>query len=149
MAIEIRVLTSDDFELLMNPAEEVFDYPIQPDFAREFLDDPRHHIVVAIADGRIVGFVSAVHYLHPDSAPQLFINEVSMAPDYRRRGLSKSMMVAMFEIGRANQCEEAWVLTDRLNAAAMALYESVGGREGADSESPNDATIGYTFHLLQ
>jgi hypothetical protein len=38
------------------------------------------------------------------------------------------------------------VLTDRSNVAAMALYESVGGIEGAD-DTGLKATIGYSFAL--
>ena len=49
--IAIRVLSSADFTLLMNVADDVFDYPINETYAREFLDDPRHHIVVGLADG--------------------------------------------------------------------------------------------------
>ena len=39
------------------------------------------------------------------------------------------------------------MLTDRTNAAAMALYASLGGTEGADDEGPADGTLGYTFAL--
>jgi hypothetical protein len=37
-------------------------------------------------------------------------------------------------------------LTDSLNPAAMALYKSAGGTEGAD-EGPTDKMLGYTFPL--
>jgi len=66
----------------------VFDGPIDPVLTRKFLNDPRHHIVVAIHDEVVVGFASAVHYVHPDKAPQLWINEVAVAPPHRRRGLA-------------------------------------------------------------
>ena len=56
------------------------------------------------------------------------------------------MMQRIFDVGRALRCREAWVLTDRLNVAAMRLYATAGGREGAD-EGPSDATLGYTFAL--
>lgn len=76
----------------------------------------------------------------------MWINEVAVAPTHRRRGLAKAMLGAMFELGSTLHCTEAWVLTDRTNAAAMALYRSAGGSEGAD-EGPSDATLGYTFRL--
>ena len=148
MAIDVRVLGRNDSEVLLHVAEEVFDNPVNPEFTKEFLQDPRHHLAVAIDAGIVVGFVSGVHYIHPDKAPQLWINEVSVAPTHRNQGLARTMMHQMFEVGRQHRCTEAWVLTDRLNEAAMALYTSVGGREGADDHSPSDAVLGYTFDLM-
>ena len=147
MAIEIKVLQPEDDSVLMNVAAGVFDNPVNGKFVREFLEDPRHHIAVAIDDGIVVGFASGVHYIHPDKPPELWINEVGLAPTHRRRGLGKRVMKALFEVGRAHNCAVAWVLTHRSNAAAMALYSSVGGVEGADQSGPSDATVGYSFAL--
>jgi GNAT superfamily N-acetyltransferase len=147
MAVQVRVLGRDDEHVLMHVAPDVFDNPIDPRLASEFLHDPRHHIAVSISDGTVVGFASAVHYVHPDKPPQLWINEVAVAPSHRRRGLGAAMLRLLFDVGRAHRCTVAWVLTDRMNPAAMALYSSVGGREGADDEGPSEATIGYSFEL--
>jgi len=147
MPIKIRILGPDDEQVLMNVAKGVFDNPIDPCLAKEFLHDARHHISAAIDDGVIVGFASAVHYVHPDKPPQLWINEVSVAAGYRRQGLGQGLLRLLFELGRSLGCTGAWVLTDRLNVAAMALYLSVGGRQGADDEGPSDATLGYSFDL--
>jgi len=147
MAIEIKVLQPRDDQVLAKVAAEVFDNPIDPGLTREFLGDPRHHIAVAIDDGLVVGFASGVHYVHPDKPPELWVNEVAIAPTHRRRGLGKSVLQALFEVGRAHKCKAAWVLTDRINVAAMALYSSIGGTEGADEVGPADAMLGYSFDL--
>jgi aminoglycoside 6'-N-acetyltransferase I len=148
MAIEIKVLQRGDDAVLANVAPEVFDNPINPELTAEFLADPRHHIAVAIDYGLVVGFASGVHYVHPDKRPELWINEVAIAPTHRRRGLGKAVLRALFEVGRAHHCTVAWVLTDRSNSAAMALYASVDGTEGADKESGNE-TVGYSFALTE
>ena len=147
MAIEIRVLQSGDEAILMNVAPEVFDNPIDANRTREFLADPRHHIAVAIDDGLVVGFASGVHYIHPDKPPELWINEVGLAPTHRHRGLGKVALKALLDVGRVHHCSVAWVLTYRNNPAAMALYASLGGIEGADTSGPSDALLGYTFPL--
>jgi ribosomal protein S18 acetylase RimI-like enzyme len=147
MAIEIKVLQRGDDGILMNVAAEVFDKPIDADLTREFLEDPRHHIAVAIEDGLVVGFASGVHYIHPDKSPELWINEVAVAPTHRRRGLGKAVLRALLEVGHTHHCAFAWVLTDRNNVAAMALYSSAGGIEGADDTGPRDGTLGYSFAL--
>jgi aminoglycoside 6'-N-acetyltransferase I len=147
MALEIKVLKPGDDNVLMTVAADVFDNPVAPDLVREFLEDPRHHIAVAIDDGTVVGFASAVHYVHPDKPPQMWINEVAVAPTHRRQGLGKAVLRSLFEVGQAHNCTVAWVLTDKANIAAMALYSSIGGAEGADDEGPGDAMLGYSFSL--
>jgi ribosomal protein S18 acetylase RimI-like enzyme len=144
--LTIKVLGPDDEPVLTHVAPDVFDNPINPEFAHEFLHDPRHHIAVALDAGVVVGFASGVHYLHPDKPPELWINEVAVAPTHRRQGLAKAVLEALFKVGRAHCCKVAWVLTDRGNPAAMALYSSVGGKEGAD-EGPSEKTLGYQFDL--
>jgi aminoglycoside 6'-N-acetyltransferase I len=146
MAIEIKVLQSGDESILMNAAPEVFDNPVDAELTREFLADPRHHIAVAIEDGLVVGFASGVHYVHPDKPPELWINEVALAPTHRQRGLGKAVLRALFEVGRIHNCAVAWVLTDRGNAPAMALYSSVGGIDDAE---PGKGILMYSFPLAE
>lgn len=142
MTVEIRKLRLDEAALLDHVAEDVFDDSIVPERAREFLADPRHHLVVAIEQNRIVGFVSAVHYLHPDKAqPELWINEVGVAPELQGRGVGRALMEATLALGRELQCSVAWVLTERTNTAAMALYARTGAEE-AEEEA-----VMFTYHL--
>jgi ribosomal protein S18 acetylase RimI-like enzyme len=148
MTIEIKVLQRGDEAILMNVAPKVFDNPMNEKLTREFLADSRHHIAVAIDDGLVVGFASGVHYIHPDKPPELWINEVGLAPTHRRRGLGKAVLTALLEVGRAHNCTAAWVLTYRTNVAAMALYSSLGGTEGADDSGPTNGLIGYSFTLV-
>jgi ribosomal protein S18 acetylase RimI-like enzyme len=147
MTIEIKVLHRGDENVLSNVAPGVFDNAIDPELAAEFLADHRHHIAVAVDDGLVVGFASALHYIHPDKPPELWINEVALAPPYRRRGLGQAVLKALFEVGRALNCAEAWVLTDRSNLAAMALYLSAGGTEGVGGAGPSNPIVGYSFAL--
>jgi Acetyltransferase (GNAT) family len=54
----------------------------------EFLADARHHLIMALNSGTVVGFVSAVHYLHPDKAPpEFWINKVGVAPTHQGQGI--------------------------------------------------------------
>lgn len=129
MAFEIRVLRAGDMPVLDNVADGVFDRPVDAVLSSTFLRDPRHHLCVCIENGIVVGFGSAIHYVHPDKPPQLWINEVGVAPSHRRKGIAKGVLSALMSIGRDLGCTEAWVLTEEANAAARALYRSAGGRE--------------------
>lgn len=129
MTYEIRVLAPADAPVLERVADQVFDEPVNAAWAREFLTDPRHHLAVAIADDTVVGFASAVHYVHPDKAPQLWINEVGVAPAYHRRGIGRALLDKVLERGRSLGCTEAWVLTEDDNEPARGLYQALGGVE--------------------
>jgi aminoglycoside 6'-N-acetyltransferase I len=124
--VEIRLLDARDEACLSRVAPEVFDHPIDALRTAEFIRDPRHHLAVALDDGVVVGMASAIHYVHPDKEPQLFINEVGVAPTHHRRGIGKRMLERLMRLAAELDCTEAWVLTDGANVAARRLYESVG-----------------------
>jgi ribosomal protein S18 acetylase RimI-like enzyme len=139
--IDIRLLGTSDAHVLDNVAPDVFDRPIDPRWTREFLADNRHHVVVALDGDLVVGFASAVHYVHPDNGPDLWINELGVAPTHQGRGIGRQVMAAILARGRALGCGEAWVGTEETNAAARKLYHSSGGVED------EDRFITYTFDL--
>jgi ribosomal protein S18 acetylase RimI-like enzyme len=142
MTIAIKILHHNDIDILRNIDPDVFDDSIDLQRAEEFLADSRHHLAVAIEDNLVIGFVSAVHYVHPDKPhPELWINEIGVAETHQRQGLGKRLMNAIFAIGRELGCESAWVLTDRENTAAMNLYSAVG-----NAEEPTDHVM-FSFHL--
>ena len=128
--VEIKLLASTDSHYLNDVADDVFDDPIVESAAQEFLNDPRHRLVIALDNNIVVGFVSGVIYVHPDKpAPELWINEIGVAPTHQRHGIGKRLLQAVLEDARQAGCTEAWVLTERTNEAAMAMYKSAGGDE--------------------
>jgi aminoglycoside 6'-N-acetyltransferase I len=127
MSVVIRLLSEDDSALVCGAVEGVFDHVPRESLTAEFLRDARHHLVGAVEEGRLIGFVSAVHYVHPDKAAELWINEVGVAPAYQGKGVGRKTLDAMLARGRELGCGNAWVLTDRGNAAAMRLYAAAGG----------------------
>ena len=139
---EIKLLDSRGLHHLDNVAEDVFDDPIVESSEREFLAHPRHRLVVALENEVVIGFVSAAVYVHPDKpAPELWINEIGVAPTHQRQGIGKALMQAILEEAKRSGCTEAWVLTDRTNLPAMRMYKSAGGEE-----SLTDPTT-FTFKL--
>lgn len=127
MSIIIKILVPDDLALVCTAAPGVFDHSPRQELTAEFLGDPRHHLVAALDKGIVVGFVSAVHYVHPDKAAELWINEVAVASHHQNQGLGRQMLDSMLSLGSKLGCRCAWVLTDSDNTAAMRLYASAGG----------------------
>ena len=139
MAIEIRLLRAGDEAVLDRVAADVFDHAVHPVWTRRFFREANHHLVVALDDGVVVGMITAVDYVHPDKAPQLWINEVGVATEYRRRGIARRMLDRMLAHGRELGCTEAWLGTEEANDAARGLYRSAGGSE--------ESFILYSFPL--
>ena len=141
MSVEIRLLGPEDTPLLDQVAEGVFDDPVAPASLRHFLATPNHHLVVARDKGEIVGFVSAVHYHHPDkAAPELWLNEFGVAPIHEGQGIGGALLDALLAHARRLGCSDAWVLTDRINERAMRLYAS------RTEIAPSDHVM-FTFRL--
>ena|SRR5690242_678177 len=133
MSITVRVLGPADGAVLQWVAPGVFDGPVDARWSAEFLADPRHHLAVAIDDavegGQVVGMASGVHYVHPDKAPELWVNEVGVAPTHQRRGIGRHVLRALLAHGRTLGCREAWLGTSYDNVAARRMYAAAGGVE--------------------
>jgi aminoglycoside 6'-N-acetyltransferase I len=139
--VDVSALSASDAAVLDNVASGVFDGPVDDRLLREFLQDPRHHLVVARDGDCVVGMASGVHYIHPDKPPELWINEVSVAPSHRRRQVARRLMDELFAVARGLGCTNAWVLTERANVPAQRLYHSLGG-----SEPPEEPAM-FSFDL--
>jgi ribosomal protein S18 acetylase RimI-like enzyme len=130
-SIIIRVLGADEAAVLNRVAPNVFDNDVDARWTTEFFADPRHHLAVALDGHTVVGMASAVHYVHPDKPPELWVNEVGVAPTHQGRGIGRQLMQTLFDRGRELGCREAWVGTEHDNVAARRLYASVGGTEAS------------------
>ena len=144
--MEILLLAAGDENILEDVEPEVFDAPVKPELVTQFLADPRHHLVVARYSGRVVGFASGVHYIHPDKPAELWVNEIAVAPKHRGKGVGKQLVGALFDAGRSLGCWQAWVLTGRENPSAMRLYRSLGGTEGSGQTVMFEFPLGEPSH---
>src|SRR5215216_1720242 len=124
--IAVRLLAPNEVHVLDNVAHDVFDDDIDPRWCAEFFADPRHHLVVALDGDLVVGMASGVHYVHPDKAPELWINEVAVAPTHGGQGLGRRIVATLVEHGRSLGCHEAWVLTSPTNEPAKRMYLAAG-----------------------
>jgi aminoglycoside 6'-N-acetyltransferase I len=141
--IDVRVLRRQESSVLDHVAEGVFDGAVDPRWTAEFLADSRHHLAVALDAGLVVGMASGVRYVHPDKPPELWINEVGVAPSHQGHGIGKRLLRALLEHASTLGCTEAWVLTDADNVVAQRLYRGAGG------EPERAQPVMFTFPLLR
>jgi len=131
--IKIRKATNDDLSALEKVGDQLFDYPIKRNRAIEFLNDPRHHLVLAFHVDNIVGMASGFHHVHPDKDPALFIDEVGVLEGFQGKGIGSGLVHYLCEHGKKLGCKMAWVLTGADNKAARKTYSKAGG--AADKNS--------------
>ncbi len=127
MPIEIHTLDRTNSQLLNKVAADVFDREVQSQYLSAFLDDPRHDLCFAMDDDTVIGIASAFEYFHPDKPPQLFVNEVGVAPTYRRQGIGRSLVEALLINAKERGCTYAWLGTDADNQSGQACFSSVPG----------------------
>lgn len=110
------------------------------DGIRGFYSDDKVALVAAYADGRIVGCASAISVC--DEAEIL---KVAVAADHRRRGAARSMIAVLETILSERGVRRVLLEVRAGNAAARALYGSLGyaeyGVRRSYYESPRENAI--------
>jgi ribosomal protein S18 acetylase RimI-like enzyme len=127
VTVEIRRLGPGDAAAVV-AAGALFDHPPRPDATARFLAEPGHHLLVAYDGGTPAGFVTGVETTHPDKGTELFLYELSVAPEARRRGIGSALVAALADLARERGCYGMWVLADDDNTAARRTYGRAGGR---------------------
>ncbi|MBM2617272.1 GNAT family N-acetyltransferase [Actinoplanes sp. LDG1-06] len=117
----------------VHAAAELFDAPPLIGATERFLASPGHHLLIAYGnEGRALGMISGVEMTHPDKGTEMFVYELGVAPEARRRGVATALVTELAAIARRNGCYGMWVGTEPDNDAALATYR----RAGASEEAP-------------
>ena len=90
--------------------------------------DPGHRMAcrLAFADGTALGF--AIHHHHCSSwvmGDDMYLEDLFVAPDARGQGVGRALIEDLIALGRAKGWHRLYWNTDRNNAAARRLYDSL------------------------
>jgi ribosomal protein S18 acetylase RimI-like enzyme len=123
----VRLAPGDERVVLAGAG--LFDAPPTHAWAAKFLASAGHHLLVALQDGELpVGFVTGVETTHPDKGTEMFLYELSVHPDHRKRGIGTALVTALADVARERGCYGMWVGTEADNAAALATYRAAGAQ---------------------
>jgi ribosomal protein S18 acetylase RimI-like enzyme len=126
-AAAVRVV--EDLKFRMDGVIGVF---VDPAYMRTFLADDRHYFIVAYVKDEPVGYVFGYRLSRFDGKPPMvFVYEVAVVEQHRRRGIGRALIEEVKHLADEDGCRKMLVPTNRSNEAAMALYRSAGGGEGA------------------
>src|SRR5438067_8618475 len=119
--MDIRLLGPGDDDRLADAAH-LFDNPPDSGATRQFLESPRHVILIAYDGRKAVGFVSGVELTHPDKGTEMFLYELAVDEEHRGRGIGRALVRQLAALARERGCYGMFVLTERDNDAALATY---------------------------
>lgn len=96
---------------------------------RSWLERLSRRIYVAEADGEVRGFVTAEQWAPPpvfDDRPGVFINELYVAPDYRRAGIGTRLVDAVKEWAEELGVHQVRAAVVARNEGGAAFWRSIG-----------------------
>jgi ribosomal protein S18 acetylase RimI-like enzyme len=128
--MEVRRMGPRDEELVAQ-AGSLFDGPALASATHLFLNDARHHLLIAYDQSEPVGFVTGVEMTHPDKGTEMFLYELEVKESHQRQGIATALVAKLEALAHERGCYGMWVLTSDDNAAALATYTGAG----ATSES--------------
>jgi aminoglycoside 3-N-acetyltransferase I len=125
--ITIKLLRPGDERLFVRAVSLFNDEDLTEDAARALLADETFVMVVALdAKGELMGR-SYGHVLRRPTQSDLFLYEVDVDDAHQRKGAGRAMLQYLKTLCAERGLREMFVMTEVDNAAANALYKSVGG----------------------
>ncbi len=137
--MNIIELAAEDDELVLGAAH-LFDGPALRTATARFLNEDDHHLLIAYEGEHAAGFISGVEVTHPDKGTEMFIYELAVDEEYRRRGIASALIASLKSLAFERGCYGMWVLTDEGNEAALATYVGAAG-----SAEPGQVVVVWNF----
>jgi GNAT superfamily N-acetyltransferase len=132
--LEVRQATVADLDLLVplfDAYRQFYRQPSELERARRFLRERFEHnqsvIFLAFADAEAVGFTQLYPSFSSGAMARIFIlNDLFVAPGWRRRGAGTALLEAAAEFGRRAGALRMVLSTEITNEAAQSVYEKMG-----------------------
>ena len=130
----VRRLTVDDIPHMKEVIEDD-NMEYSPQAIEAFITKAGNYGFVVLVDGNIVGFAYAYELVRVDEvAPMLYVHSVGLLPAYQNKGLGTRLMAYITAYAKEHGFSECFVITDKGNARACRVYETVGGKSAYENE---------------
>jgi GNAT superfamily N-acetyltransferase len=134
--LNIRSTTSEDIPLILQFIRDLAEYEKEPqsavatenDLMRDgFSQNPKFRVVIAEWNGEPAGFaLFFYHYSTWRGQPTLFLEDLFVRPQYRGKGIGKSLLVYLAKVAVAENCGRfEWQVLD-WNTPSIEFYKSLG-----------------------
>jgi ribosomal protein S18 acetylase RimI-like enzyme len=99
---------------------------VRPDYMLRCVESAEHAVLVAEADGRIVGFVDGFMTTAPDGTQRWEIDLLAVHPGYQGRGMGAALVKAAYESGRRRGADRARALVHVENVGSQRTFARCG-----------------------
>ncbi|MDX2176026.1 MAG: GNAT family N-acetyltransferase [Candidatus Sumerlaeia bacterium] len=155
--MRILQIDSSNADLLDRHDPDIFDEELSPARTLELAAAQGSLLLVASANGLVVGQCLAHLHQQADKPTELYLDNLGVSVAYRRRGIGRRLVRAAMAWGSARGAALVWVATEPDNVEALALYRSLGLGERVaivlegplDGSSPPSASAPAVTALTQ
>jgi GNAT superfamily N-acetyltransferase len=133
--LTIRLATSEDASLIRTLIQELAEYDgeadhvqtTEADIARDgFGTNAKFRTLIAEWDSQAVGFAVIFHYYSTWRGSGIYLEDLYVRPEFRRRGIGTAMLAQVAHTAREENCTFVrWAVLD-WNEPALKLYASLG-----------------------
>jgi GNAT superfamily N-acetyltransferase len=136
LRVTIRLATIADVGLIRRLIKELAEFEKEPDQVRTtesdlvrdgFGVDPQFRTLIGEWCGEPVGFAVFFHYYSTWRGPGLYLEDLYVSPEFRRRGIGKALLSRVARIAEdEDRAFVRWAVLN-WNTSAIDLYKSLGG----------------------
>ena len=100
-----------------------------------FLTDSARVSLAATDGSAVVGWAWGTRQRHACGYSQVQLYEIEVSAGHRRCGVGRALLTRFLDIVRAAGHRKVWLLTDKANTGAQALYRAAGGEPSAHDDA--------------
>ncbi len=136
--LKIRKAVAEDVPLILSFIRELAEYERAPDSVSATEDDlrrdgfttnPRFRVLIAEWDGKPAGMAFFFHHYSTwKGRAGLYLEDLFVRPEFRKRGIGKALMVHLARIAIAEDCYGILWEVLNWNEPAIQVYQRLGGR---------------------
>ena len=147
MNIQFRKMTTADIHTVWELECKCFSCPWSENSLREEMRNKIAYYELMESDGELIGY-AGIWVLFGEA----HITNVAIAPEYRGRGLGRTLMLHMFEKAKARRARAMTLEVREHNEAAKAMYyhlgfKQVGERKRYYSDTGESALILWNYNI--
>jgi ribosomal protein S18 acetylase RimI-like enzyme len=102
---------------------------------KTFISSSQNILLIARKGHDVCGAIRA-HVLprYDDKTAEILLHEIDVLPQYQKIGIATALIHELKRIAKESHVSEMWVVTNKSNEAAMALYNKTGGKIAHDDD---------------
>jgi len=120
--MKIRQLQHSDIKQAINLWTSSFSRNFNNTLNPDYLNDPSSTTMVVFEGNTIIG-VASIHVIYKLSRTLGLIEDVAVNKDHRGKGIGKSLVEKLIEIGKQKNCDKIVLNTSEKNSK---FYEKIG-----------------------